>query len=61
MFTAVVRKGHAVNSTRDPNQTTWDDGRYEDATTAAVRRFQTAERLAVDGLVGPMTWTRLFV
>lgn len=57
----LIRKGHAVNSTRDPNRTTWDDGRYEDATTQAVRRFQAAEQIAVDGRVGPVTWTRLFL
>lgn len=56
----LIRKG-AVGAQRDPNRTTWDDGRYESATAAAVRRFQKAEGLVVDGLVGPTTWTRLFV
>jgi len=56
----LIRKGYAT-STRDPNQTTWDDGKYESATADAVRKFQRAESLPVDGLVGPMTWTRLFV
>ena len=34
-------------------------GRYDAATAAAVRRFQSKQRLLVDGVVGPMTRTAL--
>lgn len=35
------------------------DGLYETGTVAAVERFQAAAGLAVDGIVGPLTWRYL--
>jgi hypothetical protein len=35
------------------------DGDYGPVTQRAVRRFQTDERLTVDGVVGPQTWSAL--
>lgn len=37
------------------------DGLYGPKTQKAVIAFQTAKRLAVDGIVGPITWPALFV
>jgi len=35
------------------------DGIFGQNTEAAVRRYQTQQRLAVDGIVGPSTWQRI--
>ncbi|WP_018687033.1 peptidoglycan-binding protein [Actinokineospora enzanensis] len=35
------------------------DGIYGAVTEAAVRRYQTGQRLAPDGIVGPATWARI--
>ena len=35
------------------------DGRFGPSTDTAVRRFQQQERIAVDGIVGRQTWTKL--
>ncbi len=36
------------------------DGDFGGGTESAVRAFQRAQRLTVDGIVGPKTWDRLF-
>ena len=35
-------------------------GKYEPSTTSGVKTFQTKNGLAPDGVVGPMTWAKLF-
>ena len=35
------------------------DGSFGDATDRAVRRFQQEKRIAVDGIVGSDTWSKL--
>lgn len=36
------------------------DGMFNDRTEAGVKAFQTKSGLAADGIVGPVTWARLF-
>jgi peptidoglycan hydrolase-like protein with peptidoglycan-binding domain len=36
------------------------DGRYGDETAKAIKKFQKAHKLTVDGLVGPVTWKAAF-
>jgi hypothetical protein len=38
----------------------WADGKFEQPTADAVKRYQSAHGLAVDGRVGPITWAALF-
>lgn len=39
--------------------TSWVDGNFGSGTESAVKRFQTVYGLAVDGIVGQQTWTKL--
>jgi len=54
----LITTGHVPGVT-DPDSG-WADGLYEGATTEAVKRFQGAGGLVVDGNVGPNTWSSLF-
>lgn len=54
----LIRKGF-VAGIADPNSG-WADGKFEQPTVDATRRFQQAHGLEVDGLVGPQTWHALF-
>lgn len=38
----------------------WADGKFEQPTVDAVKRFQSRNGLQVDGVVGPNTWRKLF-
>ncbi|MFD8822160.1 peptidoglycan-binding protein [Streptomyces sp. NPDC059605] len=54
--TSVTALQHLLNSR---GQSLTVDGSFGPATTAAVKAFQKANRLAVDGIVGAGTWSRL--
>ncbi|MEU4421798.1 peptidoglycan-binding protein [Actinoplanes sp. NPDC024001] len=46
---------------RHRGQTLTADGVFGDKTDAALRAFQQANQLAVDGIAGPLTWPKLIV
>ena len=41
-------------------ETMVDDGEYKSSEIQAVKAYQTAHKLGVDGIVGPKTWSSLF-
>lgn len=43
----------------DDPDSSWADGVYEEPTAAAVRWFQAARQIEIDGLVGPVTWAEM--
>ncbi len=55
---ALIKAG-CVPGVTDPNAG-WADGLFEQPTVDAVKRFQAAHNLTVDGKVGPVTWGALF-
>jgi len=64
----IVRRGaqsHPVRTIqqllRSRGQTVAVDGTYGPATETAVRAFQQQKHLALDGIVGPMTWAALII
>jgi len=55
-YATAVLQGALAAAGFDPGSV---DGTYRAPTRRAVRAFQQAAGLAVDGLVGPRTWTAL--
>jgi peptidoglycan hydrolase-like protein with peptidoglycan-binding domain len=66
-----IRKGHngtyvmlAQNILKHADVPSWDpgpvDGIFGPRTETAVRNYQSDANLAVDGIVGPVTWTALW-
>ena len=55
---AVVYVQNLLN-TRMPSLPLWVDGIFGPKTDSRVRQYQASRRLAVDGIVGPMTLTSL--
>jgi peptidoglycan hydrolase-like protein with peptidoglycan-binding domain len=57
--TAIERLQQLLNETGFASLDT--DAEFGPKTDTAVREFQRSERLAVDGIVGKQTWTRLLM
>ena len=48
-----------LNARMNIRPSLWVDGIFGAHTDAKVRRYQSVKHLAVDGIVGPMTWASL--
>lgn len=57
--TEVVQLQDLLNKSLKPSPRLRTDGDFGDKTEAAVRAFQTEQRLQVDGVAGPATWGAL--